>query len=171
MNVSSGWNPHQKKIVNQILGDLNWLVSHNPLLGYRSYRPWEGPKRWPRPTHYWQNDCTGSIKEVVCDWNSVPVFDDEPLNYGDTQTFADSKSVYHVPGLSHAQPLDICLYNNGGPFVGGNEEHATILTHQHNNVWYAFSHGQESDPAYIQADQGPHGGAPKLIVRFPIPLR
>ncbi len=171
---ATGWNPAQKKKVARILGDWNWLVQHQALLSYRSYRPWQGPKRWPRPTHPWENDCTGTILEVNCDWNGIPPWDGEDMHFGNTQTFADAIAkglVYQVPSLAHVQPLDICLYNHGGPFVGGSHEHATQITHQHGGVWYAASMGQDSDPSYVQASAEPTYGAPRLILRFPIPAK
>lgn len=164
----SGWNPHQKKLAARIRGDLNWCVQHAALIGYTEARPYHHPPRWPRPHQPWQIDCTGFIKMVVCDWNNIPSFDGEPSGYGNTQTFADSPYVYAVPGLAHAQPLDICLYDaDGGGFHGGPGEHATILDHKLGGVWYACSHGGPDDPRYIQAE---YRDIVK-IVRFRIPSK
>ncbi len=166
--MASGWNDHQRKLVNRIRGDLWWCVKHAPLIGYSETRPYHAPKRWPRPTAPWSIDCTGFIKMLLCDWNGIPVFDGEPLGYGNTETFANGPHVYTVPGLEHAQPLDICLYDaDGGGFHGGPGEHATILDHKFDGRWYAGSHGGQDDPRYIVADYRPI----VKIIRVRIPAR
>jgi hypothetical protein len=164
----SGWNPHQQHIVNQILGDCQWLIQHQAVETYTETRPYFMPPRWPRPTKTWGNDCTGTIKGVVCNWDGVHPFDGSPIGYGNTQTFANSTHVYTVPSLLHAQPLDICLYKtHAGPFHGGPDEHATMLTHKAGDGWHAFSMGGDNGPSDVIATYRPV----VKIIRFRIPLQ
>lgn len=165
----SGWNAHQKKVAAQTLGDLQWLIDNQQVEDYVSARPYQRPARWPRPTAKFVGDCTGTIKLVVHDWNGIPIFDGEPSGYGDTRSFATSPHVYHVQGLEHAQPLDICLYkHHDGGWQGGPNEHATILTHKVGGVWHAFSMGSTPGPSNIVA-ASIHDL--DLIIRFRIPLK
>lgn len=160
---------HQAAVRARIRGDCQWLITHQALEQYTEARPYHMPPRWPRPRTRWSNDCTGTIKGVVCDWNKVPVFDGEPVGYGNTATFARSTHVYHVPGLAHAQPLDICLYKtHGGDFIGGPGEHATMLTHKDMaGRWHAFSMGGDDGPSDVLAEYRQID----LIIRFKIPLK
>lgn len=168
----AGWNAHQKAVVKAIYDDLIWMTKHEWLEDYVSARPYQQPTRHQVIVdgHHFSNDCSGTIKLIVCGWHHVVPFDGDPNGYGSTRTFANGPRVYHVAGgPGHWQELDILLYKEHiGPFHGGADEHATILTRKINGTWNCFTMGGDHDPAERKWNYRNDLG---MVIRFPIPLK
>jgi hypothetical protein len=140
---------HQAAIRAAVEKDCRWLVAHQLIEGYDEARPYARPP-YP-PTSTFRNDCTGTIKLVLCDWNTIPSIDGDPSGYGNTRTFAESTRMWTVPHGRPWQPLDILLYKeHSGPFVAGPGEHATMLVWKDKDgLWWVFSHGSASGPKFL----------------------
>jgi hypothetical protein len=164
----TGWNDHQKQIVENVLRDANWLIDNESIEAYLTARPYERPAK-PPETQPFRNDCSGTIKLVLCDWNGIPSVDGLPSGYGDTASFARAPRGYHV-GLDPKrwQLLDVLLYkHHAGPFVAGTAEHATMLIEKVRGVWWCFSMGSTPGPT---REKWNYRYDLTAVRRFPIPL-